>query len=299
MMGRLDDLKMMDYSTASRAVKPTQAWMAEAVGATYFQEKTQDFLQHEKNSKVATGHWMRLNNHTRGIHVMQVHVGCTVDGDTPVGGTFQYAYDGDDFLSFDAERFTWVAAVQPAWVQKHLWDAGQDWWDTSVNWSHFARWYLQHECLETLRSLVRVGKETLERQVPPVVSVSCRDTPSGSVTLSCRVSGFYPRPIHVSWVRDGEDILVETDSSGILPNADGTYYTQSSLEISPQQEDRHCYACRVEHSSLPEPTLAWAPGKKGPLSPGVLATIVLAMLVLAGAVGARVILWRRKSVGAM
>ncbi|XP_074927563.1 antigen peptide transporter 2-like [Chelonoidis abingdonii] len=133
--------------------------------------------------------------------------------------------------------------------------------------------------------------------VPPEVSVSCRDAPDSSIILSCRARGFYPRPIHVSWVQDGEDILAETDSSGILPNADGTYYTQSSLEISLQQQDGHRYACRVEHSSLGEPTLVWAPGKKGPLPPGVLAAIVLTVLVLAGAVGAGVILWRRKSAG--
>uniref|UniRef100_A0A452GNI8 Ig-like domain-containing protein n=1 Tax=Gopherus agassizii TaxID=38772 RepID=A0A452GNI8_9SAUR len=133
--------------------------------------------------------------------------------------------------------------------------------------------------------------------VSPEVSVSRRDTPDGSVTLSCCARGFHPRPIHVSWVRDGEDILAEKDSSGILSNADDTYYTQSSLEISPQQEDRHRYACRVEHSSLGEPTLVWAPGKKGPLPPGVLAAIVLAVLVLTGAVGAGVVLCRRKSAG--
>uniref|UniRef100_A0A8C0IV50 Ig-like domain-containing protein n=1 Tax=Chelonoidis abingdonii TaxID=106734 RepID=A0A8C0IV50_CHEAB len=87
---------------------------------------------------------------------------------------------------------------------------------------------------------------------PPEVSVSRRDTPDGSVTLSCRARGFYPRPIHVSWVRDGEDILAKMDSSGILSNADNTYYTPLSLEISLQQQDGHRYACRVEHSSRGE-----------------------------------------------
>ncbi|TFJ96529.1 SERTA domain-containing protein 1 [Platysternon megacephalum] len=132
--------------------------------------------------------------------------------------------------------------------------------------------------------------------VPPEVSVSCRDAPDGSVTLSCHARGFYPRPIHVSWVRDKEDILAETDSSGILPNADSTYYTQSSLEISLQQ-DRHRFACRVEHTSLLEPTVVWVPGKKGPLPPGVLVLLVLTMLAGAGAAVAGVIMWRRKRLG--
>uniref|UniRef100_A0A8C8SPK9 Ig-like domain-containing protein n=1 Tax=Pelusios castaneus TaxID=367368 RepID=A0A8C8SPK9_9SAUR len=215
-----------------------------------------------------------------GFHTEQVHVGCALHGKVPMDPKFQYAYDGKDFISFDNQTGTWVAAVQPAFPQKQR-------WETSKTWSQYVQWFLQHEW--TWGS-VREG-------LPPQVLVSYTDSPDGSVTLSCRARGFYPRPIHISWVRDGEDVMTETDSSGILPNADGTYYTQSSLEISPQQEDRHRYACRVEHGSLGEPTLIWVPGKKGPLTPGVLAAIALAALILAGAVGAGVILWRRKSAG--
>ncbi|XP_075770739.1 class I histocompatibility antigen, F10 alpha chain-like isoform X6 [Pelodiscus sinensis] len=288
MVGQLDDFRQMDYSTARQQVKPTGAWMAQAVGQAYFQAKTRDFLYYEKTSKLETGRWMRLNNHTGGSHVMQVHVGCTMEGDIPTGARFQYAYDGRDFISFDTRTGTWVAAVAVAVPQKRR-------WDTEGHWNRFAQWYLQRECLETLRSLVRVGKETLERQVPPEVSVSRRDAPHGPVTLSCRASGFYPRPIHLFWVRDGGDVLAETSSSGILPLADGTYHTQSSLEIGPRPDGPR-YACRVEHSSLPAPVLVWAP-EKGPLPPGVLAAIVLAVLGLAGAAGAGVWLWRRKSAG--
>uniref|UniRef100_A0A8C3FB13 Ig-like domain-containing protein n=1 Tax=Chrysemys picta bellii TaxID=8478 RepID=A0A8C3FB13_CHRPI len=97
-------------------------------------------------------------------------------------------------------------------------------------------------------------------QCPPKVSISCRDAPDGSITLSCHARGSYPRPIHISWLRDGKDILAEKDSSGILPNADGTYHTQSPLEISLQEKDRHRYACRVEDSSLSEPALVWGKG---------------------------------------
>ncbi|XP_067417086.1 class I histocompatibility antigen, F10 alpha chain-like [Emydura macquarii macquarii] len=292
MIAQLDDVKIAYYSSDTREVRPTQQWAAQAVGAQYIKEKTQQFWGHEEGFKGGTRWRMQLHNHTGGIHSSQIHVGCALSGQDPLDARYQYAYDGRDFISFDNQTGTWVAAVQPAFLQKQRWETGK-------TWTQFVQQYLQHECLWTLRSLMQQGRAVLEQQVPPVVSVSRRHPPSSSVTLSCHARGFYPRPIHVSWVRDGENILVETDSSGILPNADGTYYTQSSLEISPQQEDRHRYACRVEHSSLPEPTLAWAPGKKGPLSPGVLAAIVLAVLVLAGAVGASVILWRRKSADAV
>ncbi|KAM7146135.1 H-2 class I histocompatibility antigen, alpha chain-like [Macrochelys suwanniensis] len=145
----------------------------------------------------------------------------------------------------------------------------------------------------------RVANALCLLPVPPKVSVSRRDAPDSSITLSCHASGSSPHPILISGMRDGKDILAEKESSAILPNGDGTYYAQSSLEISLHAEDRHCYACRVEHSSLPEPALIWdkAPGKKGPRPLWALASIVLAVLVLVGAVGASVTLWRRKSAG--
>uniref|UniRef100_A0A8C4YQV2 Class I histocompatibility antigen, F10 alpha chain-like n=1 Tax=Gopherus evgoodei TaxID=1825980 RepID=A0A8C4YQV2_9SAUR len=290
MISKLDDVQIAYYSSDTREVRPTQTWAEQAVGAEYLQEKTQEFLRHEKGSKVETRWWMQLHNQTGGVHTEQVHVGCALSGQAPRDLRYQYAYDGRDFISFDAQTRTWVAAVQPAFAPKQSWETGK-------SYTQYVQQFLQSECLGTLRSLVQRGRAVLEQQVPPKISVSRRDAPDGSVIHSCHARGFYPRPIHVSWVRDGEDILAEKDSSGILPNADSTYYTQSSLEISLQQEDGHRYACRVEHSSLGEPTLVWAPGKKGSLPPGVLAAIILAVLVLAGAIGAGIVLWRRKSAG--
>ncbi|XP_039374893.1 class I histocompatibility antigen, F10 alpha chain-like [Mauremys reevesii] len=309
MVTRVDDVQIANYSSDTREVRPTQPWAEQALGTEYLQEKTQQFREHEERSKILTRRWMQHHNQTGGIHTAQVHTGCALNDQTPVDPRFQYAYDGGDFISFDNQTGTWVTAVQPAFLQKQLWETGK-------TWTQYVQHFLQSECLDKLRRLVLRGRAVLERHMPPEVSVSHRDASNGSVTLSCRTRGFYPRPIHVSWVRDREDILAEMDSSGILPNADSTYYTQSSLEISPQQ-DGHRYACRVKHSSLPEPMLIWemadpsenlikflavvassgTPGKKGPLPPGVLATIVLAVLVLAGAVGAGIILWRRKSAG--
>uniref|UniRef100_A0A452IAX4 Ig-like domain-containing protein n=1 Tax=Gopherus agassizii TaxID=38772 RepID=A0A452IAX4_9SAUR len=290
MIARLDDVKIAYYRSDTREVRPTQEWVAQTLGTEYLQEKTQQFWRHEEGSKVETRRWMQLYNQTGGVHTEQVHVGCALSDQAPMDPRFQFAYNGRDFISFDNQTGTWVAAVQPAFAPKQHWETA------GKAWTKFVQQYLQSECLGTLQSLVLQGRAVLEQQVPPKVSVFRRDALDGSITLSCCARGFHPRPIHVSWVRDGEDILAETDSSGILPNADSTYYMQSSLEISPQQ-DRHRYACRVEHSSLGEPTLVWAPGKKGSLPPGVLATIVLAMLVLAGAVGAGVVLCRRKSAG--
>uniref|UniRef100_A0A674J6N0 Ig-like domain-containing protein n=1 Tax=Terrapene triunguis TaxID=2587831 RepID=A0A674J6N0_9SAUR len=228
----------------------------------------------------------QLSPSSTGIHTEQVHVGCALSDQAPMDPRFQYAYDGGDFISFDNQTGTWVAAVQLAVPVKQLWETGDKFW------TQFVQRYLQHECLETLQSLVQRARAVLERHVPPTVSVSRRDAPDSSITLSCHARGFYPRPIHVSWVRDGEDILAETDSSGILPN-----------DIHSETFKAKACGCprRMPQRRLPSVTWALlhptAPGKKGPLPPGVLAAIVLAVLVLAGAVGAGVILWRRKSAG--
>uniref|UniRef100_A0A674JJJ2 Ig-like domain-containing protein n=1 Tax=Terrapene triunguis TaxID=2587831 RepID=A0A674JJJ2_9SAUR len=291
MIAQLDDIKILYYSSDTREVRTTKEWAAQALGAEFFQNKTQEFWTYDEDSKGdgnVTMPLVRLNlsPSPAGVHTEQIHVGCALSNQAPVDPRFQYAYDGGDFISFDNQTGTWVAAVQPAFLQKQLWETGK-------TWTQYVQWCLQHECMGTLRILLQHGMGVLEQQVPPIVSAFRRDSPDGSITLSCHARGFYPRPIHISWVRDGEDILAEMDSSGILPYADSTYYRQSSLEISPQQEDGHRYACRVEHSSLPEPTLVWGEGE-GTLPPGAVAAIVLA---LAGAVGASVILWKRKSAG--
>uniref|UniRef100_A0A674JTX4 Ig-like domain-containing protein n=1 Tax=Terrapene triunguis TaxID=2587831 RepID=A0A674JTX4_9SAUR len=233
---KLDDVQITYYSSDTRELRATQEWAEQALGAEYLQEKTQKFWTYDKDSKGGS----ELSLSPAGIHTAQAHVGCSLSDQAPVDPRFQYAFDGRDFISFDNQTGTWVAAVQPAFLQKQR-------WETVKTWTQYVQRYLQYECLETLRRLV-------QRLAPhEITGVRHR---GASVTLSCRARGFYPRPIHVSWVRDGEDILAETDSSGILPNTDGTYYMQSSLEISPQQ-DGHRYACRVKHSSLGEPTLIW------------------------------------------
>uniref|UniRef100_A0A4W3GIT6 Ig-like domain-containing protein n=1 Tax=Callorhinchus milii TaxID=7868 RepID=A0A4W3GIT6_CALMI len=61
-----------------------------------------------------------------------------------------------------------------------------------------------------------------QRQSRPDVSVSYRRDVGGRALLSCLVTGFYPRPIEVTWTRDGNTVH-EVESSGVLPNHDHTF----------------------------------------------------------------------------
>ena len=75
----------------------------------------------------------------------------------------------------------------------------------------------------------------------------------GILTLSCRAHGFYPRPIVVSWLKDGAVRGQDAQSGGIMPNGDGTYHTWVTIDAQPGDGDK--YQCRVEHASLPQPGL--------------------------------------------
>ncbi|XP_006258578.2 class I histocompatibility antigen, F10 alpha chain [Alligator mississippiensis] len=290
MIAKLNNFVVANYRSNTQEVRPTKEWVKRALGADYVQQQTLEFQGYEKVSKVHRKRWMKLYNQTDGLHVEQVHVGCSLSGDVLGDQKFQYAYDGEDFISFDIQQLTWVAAVPVAFAQKMR-------WDNDETWTQFVQWYLKEKCLQTLKSLLQEGKAILAQRVSPTVSVSRKDATDGSASLSCHVRGFYPRPIHVLWVQEGGEILPETFTSGILPTANNTFYTWTSLEVGPASA-MHRYACRVEHSSLPEPSLTWVPDKKVTLLPVVLAVLIIAGgMILIGSVLGCASVWIKKSAG--
>nr|XP_056722970.1 class I histocompatibility antigen, F10 alpha chain-like [Euleptes europaea] len=75
-------------------------------------------------------------------------------------------------------------------------------------------------------------------------------------TLICRLDGFYPKEIDVTWWKNEEDRKPDTITGGVVPNSDGTYHTWLSIKVEPKE--RECYRCHVEHDGLLEPLdLAW------------------------------------------
>ena len=88
--------------------------------------------------------------------------------------------------------------------------------------------------------------------VQPVVRVWGKEA-DGILTLSCRAHGFYPRPIAISWMKDGMVRDQETHWGGVVPNSDGTYHASAAIDVLPEDGDK--YRCRVEHASLPQPGL--------------------------------------------
>ncbi|XP_075770932.1 class I histocompatibility antigen, F10 alpha chain [Pelodiscus sinensis] len=258
--------------------------MAQHVSQEYWDEQTWRARRWQAWFQRSLSALRELHNHSGGFHIIQTMYGCDLREDNTTRGFYQDSYDGRDFLTFDKETMTWVAADIGAQITKRRFDA-----DVSGK----RRWkvYMEEECIQWLKSFLEYGKETLQRKVRPTVRVRGRSAHDGLRTLSCTVSGFYPRHITATWLRNGESREQDTYSAGPLPNGDGTYRTWVTMEIDPQTNAQ--YACRVEHESLLEPlSVPWEPDNHR--IPAVAGGVTAALLV---AMGIGAVVWKKKCSG--
>lgn len=82
--------------------------------------------------------------------------GCNWDDETGQINAFnQYGYDGEDFLTFDPQRLTWIALKPQAVITKLRWDGEEDQLKCNKN-------FYVHECPEFLKKYVQYGKNFLQ-----------------------------------------------------------------------------------------------------------------------------------------
>ncbi|XP_036411288.1 major histocompatibility complex class I-related gene protein-like isoform X2 [Megalops cyprinoides] len=210
--------------------------------AEKIEEKNMDRDNRELNSfmedfKQKWSQYMTRFNQSGGIHTLQLEFGCQGDG-WKHEGYLKYGYDGEDFLTLDMTTLTWIAAnPQAAIIKKE--------WESSETKRHQMQKYFI--CLSLLQRAAIYGKNSLERKVPPEVSLLRRD-PSSPVT--CLATGFFPKGIVVSWQKDGEDLHEDVELGETVSNEDGTFQTRSRLTVSPADLKEHKFTCIVDHSSL-------------------------------------------------
>ncbi|XP_073182562.1 class I histocompatibility antigen, F10 alpha chain-like [Lepidochelys kempii] len=284
-VGYVDDQVIYVYTSEKQRAEPRPAWMAENEGPELWELRTLWARRWEAWFRISLNALGQLCNRTEGFHIIQTIYGCDLREDNTTQVFYQDSYDGRNFLTFDKETMTWVAADIGAQITKRRWHAEVD---DNQGWKH----YLEKICTEFLRQEIEYGKETLQRKVHPTARVSDRSSHDGLTTLSCKVSGFYLRDITVTWLKNGESRQQEICSEGILPNGDGTYQTWVTMEIDPKIKAH--YSCYVEHESLLEPlSVSWEPNNN--LIPTVAG--VITAVVLVGVIIGVVVIWKKKRPG--
>ncbi|XP_045310726.1 T-cell surface glycoprotein CD1a-like isoform X3 [Leopardus geoffroyi] len=173
---------------------------------------------------------------------VQLEGGCELHPGEASVGFVRVAYQGSDLMSF--QNTSW-------------WPSPKGGRRTEEVCTLFNRFYVINEIIHTLLSdtcpqfllgLLDAGKAYLKRQVRPEAWLSTGPSPGpGRLLLVCHVSGFYPKPVWVTWMR-GDQEHQGTRRGEVLPHADGTWYLQTSLDV--EARETAGLSCRVRHSSL-------------------------------------------------
>ncbi|NXG40256.1 CD1E protein, partial [Dromaius novaehollandiae] len=240
-LGLLADVEVTTLDWSSHKIHFLRPWVFPALAPTEWADLELLLNSYLGNLAHMVDQIVRQRTMTFPV-VVQCSMGCREDAGS---GFYDTAYDGQDFVSFTARNGSWTRrrddelARYVEAVLNH--DEG-----TCATMVHL----FNITCIKALHRLAQHGKEDLERQVKPVAVVFAKVPNPARLLLVCRVTGFYPRPVSVAWLRDGQEVPPgpELSATPPLPNADLTYQLRSVLAVAPH--DGHRYACRVQHSSL-------------------------------------------------
>ncbi|XP_032054405.1 antigen-presenting glycoprotein CD1d-like [Aythya fuligula] len=177
--------------------------------------------------------------------VFQCRMGCELHPNGSSTKFYHLAYNAHNFLSFDVDSSHWKR-----WQESELAVNVERELNSYIGFCATLQYLLNITCIDHMKRFIEYGRAALERQEPPVATVFAHKRDPAQLLLVCRVTGFYPRPISVAWLRDGQEVPPGPglNTSTILPNADLTYQLRSTLVVAPG--DGHTYACRVRHCSL-------------------------------------------------
>ncbi|XP_058141436.1 popy Class I histocompatibility antigen, A-1 alpha chain-like isoform X2 [Dasypus novemcinctus] len=250
-VGYVDDTQgaRFDSDAKSPRLEPRAPWV-EQEGPEYWERETRSAELGAQNDRVnlrtLRGYY---NQSAAGSHTLQRMSGCDVGPDGRLlGGYFQHAYDGVDYIALNEDLRSWTAADTAAQITRRKWEEDGD--------AERYRAYLESTCKEHLQRHLQSGKETLLRTDPPRTHVTRHPIPDRGVTLRCWALGFYPAEITLTWQRDGEDQTQDTEFVETRPAGDGTFQKWAAVVVPSGEEER--YTCHVQHQGLPEPlTLRW------------------------------------------
>uniref|UniRef100_A0A3B4U1Z6 Ig-like domain-containing protein n=1 Tax=Seriola dumerili TaxID=41447 RepID=A0A3B4U1Z6_SERDU len=232
-----EEVEMAYYDSNMKTPEPRHALMRILIQNNQqdWEGMSEGYINYEQLLRVQTDSFKQHSNQTGGVHIIQQMLGCDWDDETEkVIGYNQYGYNGEDFLTFDLETETWIAANPQADTTKQEWDGNtannQYWKNIVINVYPF--W---------LKKYLIYASGFLDRPELPSVSL-LQKTPSSPV--SCHATGFFPHRAVMFWRKDGEELHEDVDQGETLPNHDGSFQMRVDLDISSvTPEDWRRYDC--------------------------------------------------------
>nr|AJO61300.1 MHC class I antigen [Sus scrofa] len=289
-VGYVDDTQFVwfDSDAPNPRMEPRAPWI-EKEGQEYWDRETQISKDNAQTYRVNLNNLRGYYNQSEaGSHTLQSMYGCDVGPDGLfLRGYSQFAYDGADYIALNEDLRSWTAADTAAQITKRKREAADA--------AEQMRSYLEGACVEGLQKYLEMGKDTLQRAEPPKTHVTRHPSSDLGVTLRCWALGFYPKEISLTWQREGQDHSQDMELVETRPSGDGTFQKWAALVVPPGEEQS--YTCHVQHEGLQEPlTLRWDPAQPPVPIVGIIVGLVLVVLV-AGAMVAGVVIWRKKRSG--
>nr|XP_061808357.1 major histocompatibility complex class I-related gene protein-like [Nerophis lumbriciformis] len=239
-VGYVDGVQITHYDSKSGKYRLKQDWMNKitAEDPHYRERQTQISIGAEQVSKVDIEIAKERFNQTGGVHMYQRMLGCEWDDETgEVDGWEHYAYDGEDFISFDLKGLRWIAVKPQAVVTKNKWDQFD---------LQYRKHYITEICPPYLKKYVSFGRDFLMRTELPRISLLQKTSRS---PVTCHATGFYPREAALFWKKDGEELFVGVEMGETLPNHDGTFQTTADLKAVDADAK---YECVFQLAGVPE-----------------------------------------------